>query len=98
VPLRNPRILEKSTLSKGGQDLSSVTNCAPRHPAHCCALTAKAFAVQVLWWDGLGKLTQSLGPSEAGELLTVLQDKGVCCRTDVYEVQLAAAAEAAGIA
>ncbi len=55
------------------------------------------FAVQVLWWDGLGKLTQSLGPSEAGELLTVLQDKGICCRTDVYEVQLAAAAEAAGI-
>ena len=53
---------------------------------------------QVLWWDGLGKLTESLGPSEAGELLTVLQDKGVCCRTDVYEVQLAAAAEAAGIA
>ena len=58
----------------------------------------ETFAVQVLWWDGLGKLTQSLGPSEAGELLTVLQDKGVCCRTDVYEVQLAAAAEAAGIA
>ncbi len=52
----------------------------------------------MLWWDGLGKLTESLGAGEAGELLTVLQDKGVRCRTDVYEVQLAAAAEAAGIA
>ena len=66
--------------------------------SRCCAITTKCVAAQVLWWDGLGKLTQSLGPGEAGELLTVLQDKGVCCRTDVYEVQLAAAAEAAGIA
>ena len=53
---------------------------------------------QVLWWDGLGKLADVLGGGEAGELLTILSDKGVHCRTDVYEIQLAVAAEAAGLA
>lgn len=52
---------------------------------------------QALWWDGLGKLAEALGGAEAGELLGIMAEKGVRCRTDVYEIQLAAAADAAGL-
>jgi len=36
-----------------------------------------------------------MGGSEAGELLVILAEKGVRCRTDIYEIQLAVAADAA---
>lgn len=36
-----------------------------------------------------------MGGSEAGELLGILAEKGVRCRTDIYEIQLAVAADAA---
>ena len=52
---------------------------------------------QALWWDGLGKLADAMGGTEAGELLGILNEKGVRCRTDIYEIQLATAAEAAGL-
>ena len=53
--------------------------------------------MQVLWWDGLGKLPDTLGGAEAGELLGIMAEKGVRCRTDVYEMLLAAAADAGGL-
>lgn len=53
--------------------------------------------VQALWWDGLGKLAEALGGAEAAELLGIMAEKGLRCRTDVYEIQLAAAADAAGL-
>jgi len=40
----------------------------------------------------------ALPAAEAGELLELLGDKGVACRTDAFEVKLAVAGEAAGLA
>jgi hypothetical protein len=41
---------------------------------------------------------EALPAAEAGELLELATDKGIAVRTDVYEVKLALAGEAAGLA
>lgn len=41
---------------------------------------------------------EALPAAEAGELLELAMDKGIAVRTDVYEIKLAVAGEAAGLA
>lgn len=50
-----------------------------------------------LWHDGFTKLGGALPPAEAAELLQLASEKGVASRTDVFEIQLAAATTAAGL-
>lgn len=50
-----------------------------------------------LWRDGFEGLGDALAPAEAAELLQLAGQKGVARRTDVFEVQLAAAGAAAGL-
>ncbi len=50
-----------------------------------------------LWRDGFAELGDALPPTEAAELLQLAAQKGVARRTDVFEVQLAAAGAAAGL-
>lgn len=58
---------------------------------HACAGAAP------LWHDGFAELGAALPPAEAAELLQLASDKGVASRTDVFEIQLAAATAAAGL-
>lgn len=45
-----------------------------------------------------GGAGEALAAAEAGELLELAADKGIALRTDVFEVKLAVAGEAAGLA
>ena len=48
--------------------------------------------------DPMTRAGEALPAAEAGELLELATDKGIAVRTDVYEVKLAVAGEAAGLA
>ncbi len=50
-----------------------------------------------LWRDGFAGLGEALAPVEAAELLQLAGEKGAARRTDLFEVQLAAAGAAAGL-